>query len=558
MKAFLVMLVIVSLGVAVHAQPQAPVVWGEARWAYLAGWPGLPQITTNRVIPMGDTLLFTAVNMGSAVSDTILVCSSFDNGQTFTPWLRITQGDNWVSAHFTGSSGRYYCFFTRGDQPTESCWLRVSEDGGQTWGAVQQYREHAGLIRGFASGTEVLAKFNGLLNNIWSQCVIRSTDGGRSWSAPLAIDTANFYMYYYDQTIAFTAGHRLILEKPAESLTREPWLYVARGDSTGQNWTTFQVLPCQYYDRWAANRAAIAGDTSSEVAGVLGKFLEEPFEPDRPLFFRTTDGGSSWESCIALTEEPHVIPWWTTHIPINICQGKLWLVGWEQLYIPDTVWGDFLGIRFSANHAKNWYPIQMAADSLAGSLLFSGQIRGNQIDLYWAQGCFTHDPPWDYRMVTGTITPDTTFPELAPGITPPETVRVRQQLDFSVVVTDNDTLSEVRLVIVELSGDTLRYGMARGAGHAYSLRWVVPDSGYYSYWFEAEDFWENIATLPDSGTFHFVTEGWSASADFILHPSSFPSSPSPSTARRRSSSRCLPHNGCRSGCMMCWVVKWRC
>jgi hypothetical protein len=50
---------------------------------------------------------------------------------------------------------------------------------------------------------------------------------------------------------------------------------------------------------------------------------------------------------------------------------------------------------------------------------------------------------------------------------------------------------------------------------------VVPDSGYYSYWFEAEDFWENIATLPDSGTFHFVTEGWSASADFILHPSSF-------------------------------------
>jgi hypothetical protein len=63
--------------------------------------------------------------------------------------------------------------------------------------------------------------------------------------------------------------------------------------------------------------------------------------------------------------------------------------------------------------------------------------------------------------------------------------------------------------------------MLRVADDLYYITWVVPDSGYYLYWFEAEDFWENIGTLPDTGRFHFVTEGWSAAADFILHPSSF-------------------------------------
>jgi hypothetical protein len=520
-KVWLAILVVVLFCGAVQAQPQVPVTWGEARWAYLAGWPGLPQITTNRVIPMGDTLLFTAVNMGSAVSDTILVCSSFDNGQTFTPWHAITQGNEFVSAHFAASAGRYYCFLNRVDQPTESCWLRMSDDGGLTWGPTLQYREHAGVLVGFASGGEVLAKFLGLVNSNWSTCVIRSSDRGQSWSAPVVIDTADFYMYYFDQSIAFTSTHRLILEKPAESLNPDVRLYVARGDSTGQNWTTFQVLPGQNNADEDAMRGAVAGDTASEVAGVLGAYgnRHNTGAPFQPKFFRTTNGGESWQMPVSLSNGQWVIAWlFATHVPVNVCYKKFWLVGWERYNQPH--W-NFLEVRFSANHAKNWYPLQVAADSLAQSNLFSGQIRGNRIDLYWAQGCCGQAEPWDYRMVTGTITPDATLPILQPLTAIPETVSVRQQLLFGVSATDDDTLSEVRLVIVELSGDTLRAGMLRAADHLYYMSWVVPDSGYYQYLFEAEDFWENIATLPDSGTFHFVTEGWSASEEFIPHPSSF-------------------------------------
>jgi len=519
-KAFLVMLAVASLSVAVRAQPQAPVVWGEARWAHLAGWPGLRQIITMGVIPMGDTLLFTALNAGSAVSDTILVRSSFDNGQTFTPWQGLTQGNESVSAQFAGSAGRYYAFFSQGAVPPAAVWVRTSDDGGVTWSGIQQYREDAYGLYGLAAGNQVLAKYAGLVNGEEVQFVIQSNDGGQSWTVPILIDSADFLSNYFHQSIAFTRSHRLIVEKPSE--WREDYrLYVARGDSSGQDWTHFELLPGQNNEDKAAMRRAMAGDTASEVAGVQGDYGDRhnPDAPLQPLFFRTTNGGESWQMPTSLSNGQWVISYlFATHVPANVCQGKLWLQGWEQ---DDPQGWNFLGARFSANHGKNWYPLQMAVDSLAQSNLFSGQIRGNQIDLYWAQGCCGQAQPWDYRMVTGAITPDTMFPELAPGITPADTVRVGQPLQFLAMVTDNDTLSEVRLVIVELSGDTLRTGMVRVADDLYYITWVVPDSGYYSYWYEAEDFWENIATLPDSGTFHFVTEGWSASADFILHPSSF-------------------------------------
>jgi len=519
-KALLVMLMVASLSVPVQAQPQAPVAWGEARWAYLAGWPGLPQITTLRVIPMGDTLLFTALNVGNPVSDTILVCSSFDNGQTFTPWHGITQGNESVSVQYAASAGRHYAFFSQGSVPPAAVWMRTSDDGGVTWSGIQQYREDAYGLYGFAAGNQVLVKYAGLVGGQEVQFIIQSNNGGQTWSVPILIDSADFLSAYADQSIAFTQSHRLIVEKPSE--WREDYrLYVARGDSSGQDWTQFELLPGQNNEDEAAMRRAIAGDTASEVAGVQGDYGDRhnPDAPLQPYLFRTTSGGESWQMRTSLSNGQWVI-WYlfATHVPANVCQGKLWLQGWEQ---DDPQGWNFLGTRFSANHGKNWYRLQVAADSLAQSKFFSGQIRGNRIDLYWAQGCCGQAQPWDYRMVTGTITPDTLFPVVAPVASIPETVLVRQHLLFGVTATDDDTLSQVRLVIVELSGDTLRYGMAQGADHLYQFTWVVPDSGYYVYWYEAEDFWENIATLPDSGTFHFVTEGWSASDDFILHPLSF-------------------------------------
>jgi hypothetical protein len=179
----------------------------------------------------------------------------------------------------------------------------------------------------------------------------------------MLLDTAYFAIPYFDQSIAFTKGRSVIIEKPGETLQNDQRLFVATGDSSGQIWTRFEVLPCPYYSGWAAKAASVAGDTSGETAGVIGTFEDSTANLlYRPLFYRTTDGGQSWEDCVAMTDNPHVSPYYATDPPLNILQGKLWVLGWEHYLAGGNTWSH-LGTRFSANHGRNWYPLQWAADT---------------------------------------------------------------------------------------------------------------------------------------------------------------------------------------------------
>ena len=501
------------------AQPQAPIEWGEARWANLAGWPGLPQIGALDVTPVGDTVLFKALSVASPVSDTVLVCSSFDNGETFTPWINLTSGQESVAAYMAGSAGRFYCFINRIEPQPPACWILRSEDGGLTWNPPQEYRETIGFMGGFASGNDVLVKYIGQFDNNWSTITIHSTTGGVTWSAPVLVDTADFMLLNFNRNIAFTQSQCLIIEEPAPA--REDYrYYVARGDRPGSNWTGFEVLPCSYYQqRTSGNRVVVIGDTASEASGILGEYGGMDFNYFQPLYSRSANVGMGWEDCTALTDEPYVIHFYLSR-PLNIGKGKLWLVGWQHRRDEGQGW-EFLKIRFSANHGRNWYPIETIADSVAEVFGLNGQIRGEQIDIYWDQLCFGCPGTHDFRMISGTITPDTLLPELTMISATPETVSVGQQLQFNLFATDNDTLSRVNLQISELDGDTLRFGMAHNGSHEYQFSWTVPDSGFYQYWFEAEDWWENVAELPDSASFHFVTEGWTRINDIVVPPSSF-------------------------------------
>ncbi|MBL0061438.1 MAG: hypothetical protein IPP40_08140 [bacterium] len=138
--------------------------------------------------------------------------------------------------------------------------------------------------------------------------------------------------------------------------------------------------------------------------------------------------------------------------------------------------------RFSANHGKNWYPLQAIVDSVLLLSHLNGQIRGNRIDVYWDQGCYVQYPT-DYRMVSGTITPDTIYPVVQTIIVPPDTAGVGSQQLFTINASDNDTLSEVRLFIEDLEGNTWSRLLRHVGGDIYDTTWTVPDTGYYSYWF---------------------------------------------------------------------------
>jgi hypothetical protein len=504
------------------AQPQAPIAWDQPRWAHIAGWSGLPCYTTMRVIPLGDTLLFTALHIGGPVSDTILVCSSFDNGQSFTLWHAITDGGNSVSASFTGSAGRYYAFFTNQNPSVWGCWLRISTDCGLTWGASQQYRQFGALLHGFASDNEVIAKYDTILDintGDMNQCVIRSTDGGQSWSAPIVFDTTNFWLDYFEQTIGFTRSSRIIVDQPTPTLQPDGRLFVARGDSAGQNWTSFEPLPCPYYTGWGAHAASLAGDTSSEASGVLGRFEDSTANDlQRPFFYHSSNITTGWDDCVPMTPAPHVIPYYGTNAPLNVCQGKLWLIGWEHA-LPMTSF-DLLELRFSANHGKNWYPSQFVADSVLMLFNLSGQIRSTGIDVYWDQQCRL-DLCNDYRLIHGTITPDTIPPDMLLSETNVDTIRVGDSLHFQAQTLDNDTLSEVRAIIADSAGQITKVMMTAQGNHVYSGRFRVPHLGLYRYKAEAEDFWENITASPDTGWLSFHTEGWTAASFVISHPSSF-------------------------------------
>lgn len=500
------------------AQHQAPIEWEQPRWANLTGWPGLPRIGTLRVIPMGDTLLFTGFRMApNQVHDTLLVCSSFDNGQTFTPWIPITDGNTAVYGIWTGSAGRFYCFVNKDIPLPWAGWVLVSEDGGLTWSAPRAYRENRMYMGGFASGHDVMAKYVNYEHNDAQTRTIFSSDGGDTWSPPVIVDTAAFILMDLDQSIAFTRTKRLLIDQPAPS-RHDRQMYVATGDSTGQNWTPFEVLPCEYYENWMCNAVMdILGDTASEAAGILGTFSDGISLDLWPLHYRTSDAGGDWESCVPMTEDPYVIPWSGTNVTLNIGVGKLWLVGWEHR---SPEWGNWVMTRFSANHGRNWYPLQAIADSSIMLNALNGQIRGNRIDVYWDQGCNVQYPT-DYRMVAGTITPDTIYPVIQIVIAPPDTVGVGSQQLFTIHASDNDTLSEARLIIEDRDGNTWRRILRHVGDDIYDTVWTVPDTGYYNYWLEAEDWWEQVTRLPDSGSFHFVTEGWTHADDNPLFPASF-------------------------------------
>jgi len=263
---------------------------------------------------------------------------------------------------------------------------------------------------------------------------------------------------------------------------------------------------------------AIYGDTATETAGILAVT-----DGDSPTLFRTTDGGETWGN-YALGDAGDVPTVISNNVPLLVGDGKLWMTGWER---DDPQGWNFVSARFSANHGKSWYPPQIPADSVYQAIMFSGQIRGRQIDLYWNQWCWDSLRGLDYRMVTGTITPDTVPPVVAVTLVGPDTIRVGDTLRFDGAVFDNDTLSEVRLVVLDSAEQRSVVALAYMGNHVFEGSFIVPSAGQFRYRGEAEDFWENISTYPDSGWLSFVTEGWSAAGNFIPHPSSLSFSVSP-------------------------------
>jgi hypothetical protein len=501
-----------ALGGMLHAQPQAPIEWGEARWLRLSGWPDCPSLGPKDVVPLGDTLLFLAGDLNSM--DTSWTAYSFDHGQTVSPWQSLSipeYPDFYVRA--AGSTGRYYLFIeSYGSTPTN--YVVISSDAGQSWSSLL-FPGTGWRNFGFAVGAYVFRLFFSAEERHFR----RSSDGGLTWPMSYDYQSIRIESMYVSNIMACTRSNLLILDQAPngpDSLACQ--LFLTIGTNWGQEMLPTAVLPNQPEGRCSMG-TVICGDTASETAGVLSTLTGPGGIPREPFFQRTTDGGFTWSPCLSMSDGQPIIPPSDMMHPALFCAGKLWMMAWVQYREPEYP-GRWVGTRLSANHGRTWYPIQAVTDSADMVYWMRGQFKGNDVRIYWQQ--LTPGFAHDFRMVSGVLTPDTLRPVVRAAELPPDTVEVGHNIRFLVRVEENDTLGGVRLRIRSDQDSCWTLAMTAATSDTFWANWQVPAESFYRYRIEAEDFWENVGSYPDTGWASFVTEHWSdANGPFIVHPSSF-------------------------------------
>jgi hypothetical protein len=503
------LLMLLIMHTSLFAQPQVPVTWGQARWLN----SGCSLESYHSFIMMGDTLL-----AGGTLSDgsqnpnyTPVVAHSFDNGQTWSAWQRLDSNfyDN-VRLILSGADGRIFAFYDTEDSTfhVTSQTMR-SLDGGATWATCLPPISNRWLSAGTAVGRQVVV-VNIDTQGHFDKRISISDDGGDHWR--LLIPLAG------DSTFVIGAGltRTNILLDEARHVGRSSRVGVSVGDRSSQSWSPYQDLPGQPMAAYIIN-SLLTADSSSETAIQLSVCTHtDGFVMETLYYQRTTDAGVSWSLPRTLSQGATLSSYMAE--PEAFCHGKLWGVAWQDYGSADsTRWGIYF--RLSANHGKDWYPQQYVDGVAFYSWYGTGQFVGNEVRLYW-QGFHDSWTTEDYRTVNGTLTPDTLPPALTLDLWGQDTIRQGDTLRLEATAADNDTLSEVRVLISD-SGQVSTVSMERTSGSRYSTTFVVPHEGRFDYRGQAEDFWENITSVPDTGWLSFVAQGPSATSSFILPPSSF-------------------------------------
>ncbi|MFZ5433619.1 MAG: T9SS type A sorting domain-containing protein, partial [Calditrichota bacterium] len=488
MKAYYWIALLAVAGV-VWGQPEAPVEWGEARWFEVGNYYNY----SNPAILWGDTLVFARMLADDSTTYyRPAVIYSHDNGQTFSSWqvLDNNLSDNPFLALFGVRQNAFA--LVQG-------WLDRSMDAGISW-HVNRMRPSGWYIRwGTGAGQTVIVLEQQFPND--DRRMVISTDGGDSWNSPVAMTVSLSASVI---NVALTQNKLLALLVVDDNGT----LGVATADHDGQNQLPHVQLPhpCPGLNCGAS----LCADSLSDHAMVLQIVTTGGLRGDLCLY-RTTDSGQSWVTVGNLSEDHQTHVWICR--PKLFHRGKLWGVVWEDFWNPDsTQWNVYW--RLSANHGKNWYPAQRLGLDVPDLEYGSGQFVNNEVRVYWGTN-------YDYATITGIMTPDTIVPVINAYQLIPDSILVGEEIIVGVTAIDNDTLSEVRLVL-QWGNDSTRILMTRGEEQQYQATFTVPEEGYYSYRIEAEDFWENVGCDPDTGWAVFVTDGWNeAIEDVILHPSSF-------------------------------------
>ncbi len=501
MRSFLILCSIILSIIEAFAQPQTPITWSD------------PQILrdtcayrTRGIRVHGDTLVALAE---TGASDHTFTCVSIsgNNGVSWSPWHIFTvpysySGD--ASVAFTSQgifcSAEYTAFSTFG--------LFRTNDLGQSW--INPPRTFTNLF-------VYVTRHDTIFANAYRDSIFWLTNSGvvhRGRQVP------NYGVNASGEAIATSAHLVHFATTSSRTLGEENHLWYSRAPLYQGDFAIPQQLDSGFLASYGVGLDFGDNGTGVMLLGVNWT----PFAPMVAIMRRVShDDGVTWSAQDSLTP-------WECGDSIQLLvrhRGHRWLVVWNDSTHASGAIAWTYKCSFSANNGQNWYPSQTLSDNrMSGTwsdLVFQ---EDNHVRLVSTQSADDQNNGCVMVEYDGQIEVDSLRPTvlLAPL---PDMVQIGDTLHLVATAQDNDTLAEVRVVIADSVGTQIVH-MERIDTLHFRGTWQVPHAGLYRYKAEAEDFWENVTSYPDTGWFSCHTLGGNSTGPrTFASPSSFSARISP-------------------------------
>src|SRR5438477_3363424 len=197
--------------------------------------------------------------------------------------------DNAASSQFFGNV--YVCNSAFRGSNAVPVMVSVSRDGGNTWASQQVTTATSNSQHGYRTGCTIRTDSHGVVYlavtrfafgtpGIGSHDLLKSFDGGKTWTKPVAIFTMNDACYNIDPV--FNECTEDGIAGARSDLSAAPALDIANGAPTGVGATN------EIVDAWADGRG-LSGVTSNG------------FNHEKVLLSYSTNGGSSWSSPVVVS-----------------------------------------------------------------------------------------------------------------------------------------------------------------------------------------------------------------------------------------------------------------
>lgn len=490
--SLIIFVIIVSFAgqIVAFAQPGPPITWGDIR--LLQNPDEIDGMET--IYSKGDTIVLIAAHAAGGGDILPMVTITGNNGSTWSPWYIFSSDDpsgSYITIAFTSSS-----ILAAVNVSNSFYGVYRSEDLGESWQQpdtiILDLRLHD-------------AKNDTVYCNAQPNAVLWSANDGVSFSPARPLD----FGFYPTRDL-----------EVSDTFLQAMSIMRYQGRQLNARYTRGPLLEGEFEPHRAINDVYCTYGADMEFArdgvGVLASVvLFEPPVPDYGrLFINTTrDDGTTWSEADTMNE-------FDTAGALNVIvrnHGHLWAVVTTDTVVSPGFDYDGMYVSFSANHARSWYPRQQATgDDVFGGALADVDLQPDRIRVYayyarWNDVLGKYSFQWEGLIRRDTLAPFLSNAEQQPALVPLDTT-----LTFRAAASDEDSLWLMQVVLREENGDSALLDLLRTAENGYAATWQVPnDSTIWTYYYLAEDMWENVARVPDDGAWSFVAGGITSSPD---HP----------------------------------------